>query len=145
MLISRMGYLAVRYANQTQSTVVNTGSTSSIVIDVTVDSTVTVGSLIRRHDTLVNTFTKCSDNRSIHPAIGIVLTLDGNTATILISGEYSISMASAITDTKIYLSETGTLTTTKPTSGYVQYLGSIIDSDRVLITIDNARVKNIPF
>lgn len=83
-------------------------------------SSVIVGDLVYQSATVNNFAIKAVDNTTLQPVIGEVVGKPTTTTCLVkLKGLLSVSVGRG----KIYLSASGTYTTTAPTSGYLQVLG----------------------
>ena len=103
-----------------------------IVITRNCSTTSSSGDLVYESDSIsngVDVSTSNTDNRNI---VGIILSKPTTTTCrVLFEGTYNVSLSGLSKGDKVYLSNSGAITSAKPTSGYVQILGNAIDSDAV--------------
>ena len=105
------------------------------------DSSLAVGDLVYESETIANGVDKVVDNSDVRSVIGYVI--DKPSATVAniirqgtITGTFNLTKAA-----KVYLSDTGTLTDTKPTYGYQQILGFAVDSNTIDFDPSNTKIK----
>ena len=117
--------------------------TTSLVIQKTCDSGATVGDIVMYTTTNDENVDVSTTNDDIRPSIGIIIEkVDPTTAKIMIMGEFN--GASGLTPgNKIFLSTTGSLTSTPPTVDYLQCMGVAISTTKFLFSPQIQRVKRI--
>lgn len=100
-----------------------------------------IGDLVMESLTISNGVDKVTDNLEVRSVVGLVIEKPETTrATILFKGR--IDGLSGFTKArKFYLSETGTMSSTKPGSGNVHILGQANDADVLLFDPVNTKIK----
>lgn len=98
-----------------------------------------VGDLVRHSSTTAEKVEVLTSNTHIAQCIGVILEKpQTQIARVLLIG--SMGGFSGLTiGAKVFLSTSGTPTTTKPTTGYLQILGVATDTDTVLFIPNNIR------
>lgn len=109
------------------------------------DSSVSVGDIVFI-STTDNKVEANINNRELKKSIGIVIEkITTETAKVLTHGECSISFSGLVRGKKVYISTSGSLTTTIPTTGYLHCIGECIANNYVYVNISNERIKLNPF
>lgn len=85
------------------------------------------------------------DNREIFPSIGIVIDKTASLCSVLLYGECQTVFSGLIKGKPVYLSDTGSLTSIRPTTGYVQIMGFSYDTDKIFVNPSLNRTKLNPF
>ena len=123
---------------------INNNTEASLLVNTrTCDISAIVGDLVMESSTSVNTVDVASDNTDLRPVFGIIIEkVDSTTAKILLIG--TISGFSGLTKgNQIFLSITGSITSTPPITGYLQSLGVAKESTEVDFNPKMQRVKRV--
>lgn len=105
------------------------------------DSTLAVGDLVSESSTITNGVDKVIDNTSSKHVVGWVYNKPtSTTAEILFRGTIT-GLSGLAKAGKVYLSDTGTFTSVKPSANYLHILGQAVDVDILDFDPVNAKVK----
>ena len=86
------------------------------------------------------------NNTNDQPTIGIILKKVGDTNCIVcFIGKLPITFPGLSIGDKLFLSSTGTISSTVPTTGYIQELGFCYANDKVFLKPIYTRIKRLPF
>lgn len=119
----------------------STGSSTGDTITINCDSSLNVGDLVVQSLSFDNKVEKCVNNTTITPCIGIVVSKDSSTiCKIKQTGTYN-GFSGLIKGQHVFLSLTGTPTSSIPATGYLQILGTALSATELLISIQILRVK----
>lgn len=100
-----------------------------------------VGDLVAYHPTVDNGIIKLTTNTSVRRCIGVILSKVSDTeARVLLMGKVD-SLSGLSPGARVYLSPTGNITSTLPTSGYLQTLGEAISTTEINFVPSTERVK----
>lgn len=115
------------------------------VITADCDISVVVGDLVYMDDITDNLAVRAPDNRTSVPVAGqVVGKPTAITATILISG-FNSYLHFLNPGDMIFVSATGSPTTVRPATGYIQVLGLVIDSGKLYLNPNPQRIPLSPF
>ena len=116
------------------------GSIGSLTANRTCLATAAVDDLVTESDTIAGGVDVATNNTDIKPVIGVIIAKPNpTTATVLFQGQLT-GQAGLTKARKVFLSAAGLITSTAPSSGYVQELGNAIDADKVDFNPQNVRV-----
>lgn len=102
-----------------------------------------VGDLVVESETIFNMVDTVSDNTELRPVFAIIVSKPTSTACeILILGQVT-GFSGLTKGHKVFLSETGGLTSTPPTTGYLQSLGVAKETDTVDFNPNSQRVLRV--
>ena len=120
---------------------VNAQESERVVIPFNCDVSASVGDLVYQDPSNDEKVIVLTDNTTVYQCIGIILTKSAaTTANVLVLGLYE-GYAGLSRGNPIFLSTSGTITTTKPASGYLHRLGVAVSSTKVLMIPNNVRTK----
>lgn len=121
-------------------------STSSIYTRVfDCGSSVSVGDIVYPSTGIDNFVVTNVNNTVAEPSIGIVISKPTSvTCTVQIYGECSLIFTGLTRSKKVFLDTDGSLTTSVPSSGYLQKIGNCYENDKVFIDPNEIRVKLNP-
>lgn len=118
------------------------GATMNITVECEHD--VMPGDVVRRSDTNLDIYARCSDNRSTNAAVGVVVEKMGvGSCNVVMTGLINLEVDKD--SDYVFLSDTGGLTTVIPSDGFVQCMGFWVNSDTVYLQINYPRIKRNPF
>ena len=107
------------------------------------DSSLSVGDLVTESLSITNGVDKVIDNNSTRSVIGWVFDKPTSiTATILYKGVIT-GLSGLEQAGKVFLSDTGSFTSTKPLSGYLHLLGHAFAADQIEFNPVNTKIKLI--
>lgn len=119
----------------------NADTATRIVIPFSCDSSLAVGDLVFESSSVDKKVEKAVDNFGVPQVFGICVEKpDTTTAKILILG-IATGFTGLTRGGRIFLSATGSLTTTKPSTGYLHNLGVAVSSTEVMFIPNNIRVN----
>lgn len=123
----------------------STGDITRFVRTFDCASTVAVGNIVYSAPNVDNFVFVNVDNTVVAPSIGIVIEKPTSfTCKVQMYGPCSITFSGLLRSKKVFLSTTGGLTTTVPTTGYLQKIGFSYENDKVFIDPNEIRVKLNP-
>jgi len=97
----------------------------------TCDVSATVGDLVMESDSVANQVDVAVNNTDIRPVIGVIVDKPTTTTCqIMMVGRVS-GLSGLTKGRKVFLSETGTITSTLVTTGYIQCLGVAKEADEI--------------
>lgn len=118
----------------------NAQTAERVVITSPCDPATVVGDVMFQSTVTDDTLLPCVNNTSVSQAIGVCTEkINATTCRVLILGRVS-GFTGFVTGGRIFLSPTGKLTTTRPTSGYLHNLGVALSSTEALFIPNNIRV-----
>lgn len=121
----------------------NAETAQRVVITFSCDNSLSVGDVVYQSLMADQTVVKIIDNYQVNQAIGICVEKPASTtAKILVLG-IAEGFSGLTTGGRIYLSSSGSITTTKPTSGYLHNLGVAVSATDILFIPNNIRTKLI--
>lgn len=103
----------------------------------------TIGDLVMESSTTINTVDVVTDNTDIRPVFGIIISKPTTTTCVILLLGVIAGFGGLTKGRKIYLSTSGSLTSTPPTTGYLQSLGVAKESDEIDFYPNMQRVKRI--
>lgn len=107
------------------------------------DGTLVIGDLVYKSTAIPNYVIRATDNDSPNPVIGIVTKVRSITAaTVTHLGFFDVSME-LIEGKKIYVSETGRVTSDLLQENYVQVLGVAISNHRIYLNPELRRCRRL--
>ena len=107
----------------------------------TCDVSAAIGDLVMESSTIANKADVATDNLDIRPVMGVIISKPTTTTCeIMMVGRVS-GFSSLNKGFKVFLSGTGSITSTAPASGYVQCLGTAKESTEVDFNPQIQRVK----
>lgn len=119
----------------------NATTATRVALNFQCDVSATVGDLVKQSSTVSEKVDVLSTNTDIGPCIGVILEKpQPQIAKVLLLGVKE-GFAGLTVGAKVFLSTTGSVTTTKPTTGYLHILGVALASDAVLFIPNNIRTK----
>lgn len=102
-----------------------------------------IGDLIVESDSVTNLVETVTDNTDIRPVFAVIIDKPTDTTcTILLLGRVS-GFSGLTKGSKVFLSVTGGITSTPPTTGYMQSLGVAKEVDTIDFNPNMQRVKRI--
>ena len=106
-----------------------------------------IGDLVYISESLPTKVEINDDNMSDQPTIGIILKKVGDTNCIVcfIGKLPALTFPGLSIGDKLFLSSTGTISSTVPTTGYIQELGFCYANDKVFLKPIYTRIKRNPF
>jgi len=120
------------------------GEAEKIVITRNCSSGASSGDLVYESQSISNGVDVSNGNSDDRNIVGIILSKPtSTTCKVLFEGTYNVSLSGLSKGQKIYLSSSGTITSTAPTSNYVQILGNAIDSDSVNFKPSQIKTKRV--
>lgn len=116
---------------------------SRVVLEFTCAASVAINDLVYQDSVNQSTAVECTDNTTVQPTIGVVIDKPTTTSCEVLvlgiqEGYTGLSIGS-----KIYLDTDGTVTTTKPSSGYMQVLGTAVATDTIFFLPNSQRVLQV--
>lgn len=118
----------------------NAQTAERVIVTMSCDPSVVVGSLVYQSTSVDNLAIPATDNLGVPQVIGICTNkVNATTAKILLLGIVT-GLSGFSVGARIFLSSTGTLTTTRPTTGYLHNLGVALSSTEALFIPNNIRV-----
>jgi hypothetical protein len=119
-----------------------TGTSITVVEIFDCALTVSVGDVVYPSISVDNFVISNTDNTVIIPSIGIVVSKPTSTTCgVQLYGPCSLIISGIDRAKKVFLATDGTLTTTPPTTGYLQKIGFSYEQNRVFIDPYEVRVK----
>lgn len=116
---------------------------SRMVIEFDCDAAAAVGDLVFQDSLVAEKVNVCEDNTTLEPCIGVlILKLQATRCQVLILGLQDSYSGLSIGD-RVYLGTDGSITTTKPATGYMQSLGQVVAPDTVFFIPNSQRVLQI--
>jgi len=105
------------------------------------DGTLLVGDLVYMSPTIELLVIKALDNNSINPIIGIVTEVISSTIVRVSHMGFYNTTEAIVQGHKVYVSDTGTMTTVLPTTYYIQILGAAISTGKIFFNPELRRIK----
>lgn len=103
-------------------------------------SSAAIGDLVYQDTTVETLVNVCEDNTTLEPAIGVIIDKREDTVCeVLVLGVYVGYTGLDIGD-RIYLGTDGTVTTTKPSVGYMQTMGQAVAGNAIFFLPNSQRV-----
>lgn len=105
------------------------------------------GELVTQSTTITNGVDVITDNTAVRPVMGIIVKKETPTATecqVLIRGELTMTFLGStpiVKGSRIWIGTDGYLTSTPPATGYVQNLGSCVETNKIDFNPALIRVK----
>jgi hypothetical protein len=118
-----------------------TVSTSSITVLRDCDPSIVIGDLVEESLTTPNKVEKCVNNTSIAPCIGIVESKPSSTTCVVKQYGIQAGFSGLVQGKHVFLSLTGGLTNTPPTTGYLQIIGVATSPTEILVNVQILRVQ----
>lgn len=104
---------------------------------------IVVGDLVYMDSLVYNKVNVATDNRSPRPIIGMVSSISSSSIVkVILWGKVKINDALP-PSSKLYISPIGKLSINIPINEFVQYIGSIINDDEILLAPEPLRVKRL--
>jgi len=103
-----------------------------------------VGDVVHHSATTDNKVEASTNNTDDQRSIGVIIEKNGTTAKVKILG-YVSGFSGLTRGAEVFLSTSGTLTSTPPTTGYVQIMGYATSTTEVCLEPGNFRAKRYPF
>lgn len=117
----------------------NVAGAVEFIIEMNCDSGAAVGDLVRVSDTLDNFAVVASDNTDNRPVRGqIKEKISATLCKVILQGLVDTVLT---TKGRVFLSPTGTFTTTQPTSDYIQELGYSFGNGKLLLDPTQTVIK----
>jgi len=105
------------------------------------DSGLAIGDLVMESETIANGVDKVTDNSDVRSVIGYCIAKPTTTtAEILLAGEID-GLSGLTKGEKVYLSDSGKFSSTKPSSGYLHILGYAIETTKLDFDPINSKIK----
>lgn len=119
------------------------GEAVKIVENVTVEAGSSVGDIV--HPSLITPelHEVSVDNTSVSPSVGIIMSKSSSTSAKILYQGLIDGFSGLTPGKKVFLSLTGTLTSTPPTTDYMQCMGYALSSTEVYLKPEYQRVKRI--
>jgi hypothetical protein len=106
------------------------------------DNTATVSDIVYNDTSISNKVIVHTNNTLNVTTLGIIIEKPtSTTAVILILGNCLETYSGLNLSKKVWLSNTGSLTTVRPTSGYLQEIGICLDLNKVFVNINHMKIK----
>ena len=114
-----------------------------MVLEFNCAASVAVNDLVFQDSTNSLTAVECVDNTTTEPTIGVVIKKPtATTCEVLVLGIQE-GYSSLSIGAKVYLGTDGAVTTVKPSTGYMQILGTVVASDTIFFLPNSQRVLQI--
>lgn len=144
IILERIKYLELLILNISGS--VSEGDISSVTKTFYCDSSANVGDVVFLSKNTNNKIIVNNTNTQEIPSIGVIeLKITDTICKVICFGYTNNKYGGLKKSKKVFLSSTGSLTTTKPVKGYIQVLGFCYETDQVFICPELLRVKQNPF
>lgn len=119
----------------------NADTAQRIVINFQCDAGANVGDFVYQSSAADNKVTSITDNTLVNQTIGIIDSKPQATvASVLILGSKD-GFSGLTRGDRIFISTSGTATTTKPTTGYLHNIGVALSATEILFIPNNIRTK----
>jgi len=115
-----------------------------IIITRNCASSASSGNLVYESNSIANGVDVSSGNSDDRNIVGIIISKPtSTTCKVLFEGTYSTSLSGLTKSDKIFLSSSGAVTSTAPTSDYVQILGNAIDATAINFKPSQIKTKRV--
>lgn len=131
-----MGIIGVALATNAQTA-------ERVVLTLSCDASTVVGDTVYQSSAADSTVIPATNNTVVNQVIGVCIEkINATTAKILVLGIVT-GLSGLTRGDRIFLSTTGTLTNTKPGTGYLHNLGVALSSTEALFIPNNIRVLQV--
>jgi hypothetical protein len=114
----------------------------TVISNFNCEATAVVGDVVHVSEFDNNTVITNVDNLHSRPTIGILIEkLSATECKVLTHGKWTQSYLGLEKGKKVFLSVSGSLTTTPPNTGYVQVVGLCYEEDKIFVNPSKERVK----